>query len=47
LNRWLNLVNDAVSLIKIGRVDQETTEHVQQMARISYLEAKNLEYVSK
>ncbi len=40
-----NLLNDAVSLIKTSRVDQETTERVKQVARISYLEAKNLEYV--
>ena len=38
-----NLLNDAVSLIKTSRVDQETTERVKQVARISYLEAKNLE----
>ncbi|KAI9436977.1 hypothetical protein H4582DRAFT_2058436 [Lactarius indigo] len=38
-----NLLKDAVSLIKTSRVDQETTERVKQVARISYLEAKNLE----
>lgn len=38
-----NLLNDAVSLIKTSRVDQETAERVKQVARISYLEAKNLE----
>ncbi|KAI9453671.1 hypothetical protein BJY52DRAFT_1153029, partial [Lactarius psammicola] len=38
-----NLLNDAVSLIKTSRVDQETTERVKQVARISYLEAKNIE----
>ncbi|KAH9172877.1 hypothetical protein EDB89DRAFT_842082 [Lactarius sanguifluus] len=38
-----NLLDDAVSLIKTSRVDQETTERVKQVARISYLEANNLE----
>ena len=38
-----NLLKDAVSLIKTSRVDQETTERVKQVARISYLEAQNLE----
>ncbi|KAI9455099.1 hypothetical protein BJY52DRAFT_1417616 [Lactarius psammicola] len=38
-----NLLNDAVSLVKTSRVDQETTERVKQVARISYLEANKLE----
>ncbi|KAH9075547.1 hypothetical protein EDB83DRAFT_2312005 [Lactarius deliciosus] len=42
-----NLLKDAVSLIKTSRVDQETTERVKQVARISYLEAKNLEEAEK
>lgn len=37
-----NLLKDAVSLIKTSRVDQDTTERVKQVARISYLEAQNL-----
>ncbi|KAI9453663.1 P-loop containing nucleoside triphosphate hydrolase protein [Lactarius psammicola] len=37
-----NLLNDAVSLIKTLKVDQETTERIKQVARVSYLEAKNL-----
>ncbi|KAH9005755.1 hypothetical protein EDB86DRAFT_2843047 [Lactarius hatsudake] len=42
-----NLLKDAVLLIKTSRVDQETTERVKQVARISYLEAKNLEEAGK
>ena len=38
-----NILKDAVSLIKTFKVDQETTERIKQVARISYLEAKNLE----
>ncbi|KAH9065001.1 hypothetical protein EDB87DRAFT_1756197 [Lactarius vividus] len=38
-----NLLKDAVSLIKTFKVDQETTERIKQVARISYLEAKNLD----
>ena len=38
-----DMLNDAVSLIKTFGVDQETTECIRQVARISYLEAKNLE----
>ncbi|KAH8984689.1 hypothetical protein EDB92DRAFT_2033428 [Lactarius akahatsu] len=35
--------DDAVSLIKTFKVDQETTERIKQVARLSYLEAKNLD----
>ncbi len=38
-----NLLKEAVSLIKISGVDRETTKRIKQAARISYLEAKNLE----
>ncbi|KAH9172884.1 hypothetical protein EDB89DRAFT_2229130 [Lactarius sanguifluus] len=38
-----NLLKDAVSLIKTFRVDQETTNRIKEVARISYLRAKNLE----
>ncbi|KAH9005757.1 hypothetical protein EDB86DRAFT_3162664 [Lactarius hatsudake] len=37
-----NLLKDAVSLIKTFKVDEETTERIKQVARISYLEEKNL-----
>ncbi|KAH9022664.1 hypothetical protein EDB84DRAFT_1441149 [Lactarius hengduanensis] len=40
-----NLLKDAVSLIKTSRVDQETTNRIKEAAGISYLRAKNLEYV--
>lgn len=38
-----NILDDAISLIKTFKVDQETTEQIEQVARISYLEANNLE----
>ena len=38
-----NILKDAVLLIKTFKVDQETTECIKQVARISYLESKNLE----
>jgi hypothetical protein len=38
-----NLLDDAVLLIKTYRVDQETTKRIKHSARISYLEAKNIE----
>ncbi|KAH9172874.1 hypothetical protein EDB89DRAFT_2069331 [Lactarius sanguifluus] len=37
-----DLLKDAVSLIKTFKVDEETTERIKQVARISYLEEKNL-----
>ncbi|KAH9009229.1 hypothetical protein EDB84DRAFT_1584162 [Lactarius hengduanensis] len=37
-----NLLKDAVSLIKTLKVDEETTERIKQVARVSYLEEKNL-----
>ncbi|KAH9013087.1 hypothetical protein EDB85DRAFT_2281005 [Lactarius pseudohatsudake] len=37
-----NLLKDAVSLIKTFKVDDETTERIKQVARISYLEEKKL-----
>ncbi|KAI9436975.1 hypothetical protein H4582DRAFT_1816019 [Lactarius indigo] len=42
-----NLLKDAVSLIKTFRVDQEMTNRIKQAARLSYLEAKNLEEAAK
>ncbi|KAH8984685.1 hypothetical protein EDB92DRAFT_1470073 [Lactarius akahatsu] len=38
-----NILNGAVSINKSSGVDQETTERVKQAARISYLEANNME----
>jgi hypothetical protein len=38
-----NLLEDAVLLIKTSRVDQETAKRIKHSARISYLEAKNIE----
>ncbi|KAH8981157.1 hypothetical protein EDB86DRAFT_2835005 [Lactarius hatsudake] len=38
-----NRLEDAVSLIKAFRVDEETTSRIKQAARLSYLKAKDLE----
>ena len=37
-----NMLNDAVSLIKTFQVDQEITERIKQVARISYVASKQL-----
>ncbi|KAH9075544.1 hypothetical protein EDB83DRAFT_2515178 [Lactarius deliciosus] len=42
-----NLLKEAVSLIKTFRIDQETTNRIKQAARLSYLEAKNLDEAAK
>ncbi|KAH8984684.1 hypothetical protein EDB92DRAFT_2117028 [Lactarius akahatsu] len=42
-----NLLKEAVSLIKTFKIDQETTNRIKQAARLSYLEAKNIDEAAK
>ncbi|KAH9017010.1 hypothetical protein EDB85DRAFT_2203580 [Lactarius pseudohatsudake] len=42
-----NLLKKAVSLIRSFKIDQETTNRIKQAARLSYLEAKNLDEAAK